>query len=258
VLYGYRQSPKPGFYSLILTLAERKKNPAVGKKVTHIFLYYFYLAPSLKLNKMYKRKNPYRKFILVSVFLSAIFVACEKDKTVNTDNTPAHHITESENLVIPAAVDLPPNAPGGNVRVATFFAQGFQKYKAQEIPGSTPVEFQWVFVAPLADLFDATNAKVGTHSTGPTWQLIGSTTDSIYGQAFAPAKTAPSPDVNSIDWLLLKPKDGKAPTGIFANVLYIQRIATTGGKAPLAAPTNVSETVNVPYTAIYRFTKKTP
>jgi hypothetical protein len=52
------------------------------------------------------------------------------------------------------------------------------------------------------------------------------------------------------------PKAGKTPTGIFANVAYIQRIATQGGKAPVIPPASLNETVEVKYTAVYRFTSK--
>jgi hypothetical protein len=134
----------------------------------------------------------------------------------------------------------------------TLYAEGVQKYKAEPKPG-TPGEFRWLFVAPQADLFDNTNKKVGTHGAGPYWEL--SFADSIFAQHFAPAKTAPSPD-NSIDWLLLMLKTGKQPTGVFAQVSYIHRIATTGGKAPATPPASASETADVPYTAIYRFIKK--
>ena len=82
--------------------------------------------------------------------------------------------------------------------------------------------------------------------------------DSIFGQQFSPARTAPSPDPESIDWLLLMPKVGTIPTGIFADVDYIQRIATKGGKAPLTPPTSLSETVEVKYKTVYRFTKINP
>ncbi len=196
-------------------------------------------------------KHQFRKFILFSSLLSTTIIACNRDKNIDK-NAPAYKITESEKLVIPAAIELPANLPGGNTRVVTYYAEGVQKYKAQAKTGGG---FEWVFVAPQADLYDAANKKVGTHSAGPTWQLTG-TTDSIYAQQFAPAKSAPSPDANSIDWLQLMPKTGKTPTGIFASVSYIQRIATKGGKAPAQLPASASETIDVAYTAIYRFTKK--
>jgi hypothetical protein len=203
---------------------------------------------------MYTQKN-LAVCVLTALFLSLTFMVCEKDKEV-TDESPAAQIAASEKLVIPAAVDLPAN-PGGNTRIATYFATGVQKYKAQLVPGTTPARYEWVFVAPVADLYDATNAKVGTHTAGPTWQLTGGQ-DSIYAQQFSPARTAPATAPNTIDWLLLMPKTGKVPTGIFINIAYIQRIATKGGKAPATPPANAAETVDVPYTAIYRLTKKNP
>ena len=195
-----------------------------------------------------------------TIFICAVFAAltlgimissCNKEDQPDT-NSPAFHIAEAEKLQVPDAVALPENLPGGNTRVATFFANGVQKYKAQEVPGSNPVTYQWVFVAPQADLYDNTNKKVGTHSAGPTWQL--SATDSIYGQALNPPKTAPSSD--GIDWLLLVPKTGKEPTGVFANVSYVQRVATKGGKAPSSPPVSATDIADVPYTAIYRFSKR--
>jgi len=208
---------------------------------------------------MCMKKNRLKKTLLISGLFSIVLVSCTRDKVVDPSedtNSPAYHIIQSENLVIPGAIALPVNLPNGNSRVATFFADGFQKYKAQEIPNSNPVAYQWVFVAPLADLYDASNKKVGNHSAGPTWQL--SIADSIYGQAFNPSRTAASSDANSIDWLLLMPKTGKPPTGFFANVSYVQRIDTKGGKAPTTPPTNASETANVHYTAIYLFSKINP
>ena len=168
-------------------------------------------------------------------------------------NSPAAHISASENLIVPATVSVPENLPNGNTRVATYYAVGVQKYKARIKAGSDPVSYEWVFVAPQADLYDITNAKVGTHGAGPFWST--SPLDSIFGQQFSPARIAPSPDPESIDWLLLMPKIGTTPTGIFADVDYIQRIATKGGKAPLTPPSGINETIDVKYKAVYRFTK---
>src|SRR5258706_1468364 len=197
------------------------------------------------------------RVIVCTLFLTAILVAlfmssCKKEKGPDS-NSPAFHISESEKLMIPAAIDLPVSQ-NGYTRVATFFARGVQKYKSQQKAGTNPAGYEWVFVAPEADLYDATNNKVGTHSAGPAWQLTGGT-DSLYGQQVSPPKTAPSPDPASIDWLQLMPKTGKTTTGIFANVSYIHRIATAGGKAPATAPVSATETKDVPYTAVYRFTK---
>jgi Protein of unknown function (DUF3455) len=193
--------------------------------------------------------------VLIAV---ALLGSCAKDKTKFTppapELTPEQHITESEKLTIPAAVDVEANMPTGNTRVATYFARGVQKYKAQYMPGTYPFKYEWVFVAPQADLFDENNRIVGTHGAGPYWAL--SPNDSLFAQQFTPVRKASSPDGNSIDWLLLKVKDGKTPTGIFANVTYIQRIATVGGKAPAPGSATADATIDIPYTAVYRFIKK--
>jgi len=228
---------------------------------------------------MYHQPNHFRKFLLIAAMLSTTFIACKRDAIIRntvdnsigavqnnssanhssaeaSGNSAAAHIAASENLDIPAAIALPANLPYGNTRVATYYAIGVQKYKARVKAGSDPVAYEWVFVAPQADLYDIANAKVGTHGAGPFWEL--SSLDSIFAQHFSPAKTAPSSDAESIDWLLLMPKTGTTATGIFADVDYIQRIATKGGKAPLTLPASLSETAEVKYKAVYRFTKMNP
>ncbi|HET9747637.1 MAG TPA: DUF3455 domain-containing protein [Chitinophagaceae bacterium] len=209
--------------------------------------------------------------LLIGTSLATMFIACKRDSVLNNStgiqsslagssgaleangNSPAAHIAASENLAIPAAVSVPDNLPNGNTRVATYYGLGVQKYKARIKAGSDPVAYEWVFVAPQADLYDITNTKVGTHGAGPFWTT--SSSDSIFAQHFTPARTAPSEDPESIDWLLLKPKAGTTPTGIFAEVDYIQRIATKGGKAPLTPPASITDTADVKYKTVYRFTK---
>ena len=222
---------------------------------------------------MYHQVKHFSKFLVMATMLSGTFVSCKRDAVVSvadnaiatstnssTDNSlevsgnsAAAHIAASENLTIPAPVAVPENLPNGNTRVATYYAVGVQKYRARIKAGTDPVSYEWVFVAPQADLYDNTNAKVGTHGAGPFWQI--SPADSVFAQHFSPARTAPSPDPESIDWLLLMPKVGTTVTGIFADVDYIQRIATKGGKAPLTPPTSLTQTVDVKYKTIYRFTR---
>ena len=197
------------------------------------------------------KNNHFINILFLPVITAMVMLACKKDNHPAA-GTPASKIAASEKLVIPAAIDLPANLPGGNSRVATYYAEGVQKYRAQLKPGST-TEYEWVFVAPEADLYNASNKKVGTHGAGPYWTIAA--TDSIFAQHFTPQKTA-APDANSIAWLQLMPKESKTASGIFSTVDYIQRIATTGGKAPSTAPQHVSDTANVFYTAIYRFSKK--
>ncbi|MBE7173926.1 MAG: DUF3455 domain-containing protein [Williamsia sp.] len=192
------------------------------------------------------------KAIIAYAATVLITAACHHEKT--DVNSPAYKILQSERLGIPAEISLPANLPKGNSRVATYYAEGVQKYKAQVKAGSSPAEYEWIFVAPQADLYDARNHKVGSHGAGPHWQL--SAADSIFAQPYSPPKAATSN--GSIDWLLLMPKSGKNPTGVFTGTTYIQRIATTGGKAPSVPPLHVTETMDVKYTAVYRFSRSNP
>lgn len=182
------------------------------------------------------------------LFVSVILVSCSDDETTVDKSSPAYQLTESEKLIVPGAVEISEETTD---RVVTYFARGVQKYKAQAKAGGE--SFEWVFVAPAADLFDK-NGKIGTHYAGPSWEIT-TTGDKLVGQAHAPAK-AVNVDANSIDWLLLKVKDGTSPSGVFADVMHIQRIATTGGKAPAQLPTAADQTIEVPYTAVYRFSKE--
>jgi hypothetical protein len=204
----------------------------------------------IKLYFMSTKQNQLIRLFTLLLSLT-VFTGCDRDH--HDDYSPARIIAASQKLTIPAAVAIPANAPSGNSRVATYYAKGVQIYKAAQAEGGV---FVWVFVAPRAYLYDHTNKKVGTHGAGPFWAI--SPADSIFAQAFAPARTAPAPEAGSIDWLLLKPKDGTTPTGLFADVDYIQRIDTRGGTAPSQAPANITSTIEVPYEAVYRFTKKNP
>jgi hypothetical protein len=212
-------------------------------------------SQSFFIKKVMKTNYTLNPVFVVALLVAATMSCKKEDKEITVAGGP---LAQSDNLVIPAEVDLPPNLPAGNSRVATFYAIGVQKYKAQVKPGSNPETYEWVFVAPQAELFNANHEKVGTHGAGPYWSVSGSNTlaaDSIFAQPFDPARTA-TVDANSIPWLLLKTKEGKTPTGIFKDVDYIQRIATSGGKAPSVAPQAATDTADVFYVAIYRFSKK--
>jgi hypothetical protein len=191
--------------------------------------------------------SEFRSPLWILVFILSTMISCT-DEEVTDPDSPGYHITESEKLVIPLEVDLPTSE---NTRVATYYATGVQIYNARQKPDS-PGVYEWVFVSPSATLYNDNNEQVGTHFAGPSWQLESG--DRINGQQFTPAK-AKSMSSNSVDWLLLMPKDGSIPTGIFKDVIFIQRIATTGGKAPTTLPTSAGETIGVEYTAVYRFSK---
>lgn len=113
------------------------------------------------------KNDSFRHHFGICVFIATAMVSCQ-DHLEPDVSSPAYQITQSEQLIIPTVIDLPPDLPGGNSRVATYFAEGVQKYKAQQKTGSNPVTYEWVFVAPEANLYDGTNVKIGTHFAGPS------------------------------------------------------------------------------------------
>src|SRR5215203_586823 len=122
------------------------------------------------------KTSTYILFLAASVILFAN-TSCTKQEVF--ERPPAYHITQSEQLEIPATVALTENSTG-YTRVATFYAVGVQKYKAQIKAGSFPESYEWIFVAPLAELYDISNKHVGLHGAGPFWTT--GITDSIFAQ----------------------------------------------------------------------------
>jgi hypothetical protein len=127
-------------------------------------------------------------------------------------------------------------------------ARGVQIYECRA-KKDDPTQCEWVFTGPEADLFDAKGNKIGRHYSGPTWEsndgsrIVGSVKGSV-----------PSKDVGAVPWLLLAAKN-HVGDGVFSQVTSIQRLETTGGKAPAGGcrQSNLGETLRVPYTAIYCF-----
>ena len=144
---------------------------------------------------------------------------------------------------IPATLD-----PGYGAKLAMVLpASGVQVYECRRKAGTE--SFEWAFVAPEAELFDARGTQLGLHGAGPHWTAA----DGSRVTAKVTAK-ADSPDTSSIPWLLLEAKDSGQP-GLFNHVTHIQRVNTTGGIAP-SKPCNgpmVGHQVGVHYTADYRF-----
>ena len=105
----------------------------------------------------------------------------------------------------------------------------------------------WGAAVPEAILFHA-EGVVSIHFGGPTWQSNSGST--VVGAL--PPKKAVTVDPNAIPWLLLSAKSTEGP-GIFANTTFIQRVNTTGGKAPSTDGAFVGQVARVPYTADYFF-----
>ncbi|MCW6006005.1 DUF3455 domain-containing protein [Micromonospora sp. CPCC 205371] len=139
----------------------------------------------------------------------------------------------------PVPANLVP--PAGNVPFATFGATGVQVY--------TCTAGAWTFTEPAAILAGKAKGHPGpqaaTHFRGPSWQ---STRDGSLVEARA---VATSPVSGAIPQLLLQATRTRGD-GVFGEVTYIQRLATSGGVAPTGACVD-GQTSGVPYRAVYRF-----
>ncbi len=109
----------------------------------------------------------------------------------------------------------------------------------------------WGTAVPAATLFDDEGNVVAIHFAGPTWE---SNSGSKVVGALPPV--AVTVDTNAIPWLKLQALTAEGP-GIFADTKFIQRVDTTGGKAPSADGDFVGQVARVPYTADYYFYRQT-
>lgn len=132
--------------------------------------------------------------------------------------------------------------PEGNEVSYRAFAVGVQIYRWDDVAQ------RWSFVAPSALLLANSHSilPVGFHFAGPTWtNLSGSS--SVVGsvQVICPV------DPTAIPWLKLSAVSSQGP-GPFEGTTFIQRVSTTGGRAPSRTGT-AGEEVRIPYTAEYYF-----
>lgn len=136
--------------------------------------------------------------------------------------------------------------PAGEQLFLTLQAKGDQVYICKE--GATRIA--WILKEPDAQLFYRNGKPFGKHFAGPTWEA--SDGSRVIGQA---AADAPSPDPNSIPWLLLHVVRHEGSTGVLSQATSIQRINTKGGKAPESGcdSVNAGHETRVPYTADYLF-----
>jgi cytoskeletal protein RodZ len=142
-----------------------------------------------------------------------------------------------------AAMAAPPELvpPAGNVLNSVFAARGVQVYECRATA--------WSLLEPAATLVGSTvrpfRPASAVHFRGPSWQ---SAEDGSLVEA-KPFANVPSP--GTIPQLLVQAKLNRG-AGIFGQVTFIQRLATSGGVAPAGSCTD-GATVAVPYRAVYRF-----
>jgi hypothetical protein len=88
----------------------------------------------------------------------------------------------------------------------------------------TAEQYAWTLKEPQAELFDEQNKVIGHHSAGPTWELNDGSR--VVGKVVAKVDSPAS-----IPWLLLSAASHSG-NGTLSNVTSIQRLHTSGGKAP--------------------------
>lgn len=139
--------------------------------------------------------------------------------------------------------------PGANESLAMIVpAKGVQIYECR-VKKDQSGAYEWAFVAPEADLFDASGKKIGRHYAGPHWESTDGS--NIVGTV---KERADAPQADAIPWLLVVTKS-VGSQGSFSKITSIQRVNTVGGVAPKAgcSQSAVGTTARIPYTADYYF-----
>jgi hypothetical protein len=144
--------------------------------------------------------------------------------------------------------DLPKNlqVPSGQELLFKMVGQGAQIYECQAKADGV---FEWTLKAPDAVLLNDQGKTSGKHYAGPTWEADDSSR--VVGQL---KEKSIAPDQNAIPWLLLEVKSHQG-SGRFSSVNWIQRLETTGGKAPIEGcdRSHSQSQIRVSYTANYLF-----
>jgi Protein of unknown function (DUF3455) len=124
-------------------------------------------------------------------------------------------------------------------------AKGEQIYSCKVDGGQAA----WTLKAPEAQLFDKDGKAFGKHFAGPSWEAGDGSR--VVGKA---AANVPSPDADSIPWLLVKVVSHEG-NGVLTPVTSIQRINTKGGKAPASGcdAEHAGQETRVVYSADYLF-----
>lgn len=154
-----------------------------------------------------------------------------------------HAPAEAQQAPVPGALQ-----PAGATHVvASLEASGVQIYVCKRDGAD---RLAWSFVAPQADLYDASGQFVVRHRAGPSWAAPDGSriTGKLLQQAANPD------DAAAIPMLLLSTTNAGGP-GLLSPVRYVQRLATHGGAAPAQACTQEGQKGRSPYIARYVFLK---
>jgi hypothetical protein len=160
-------------------------------------------------------------------------------------------------LLAPGCSSLQPSVPVADVpgkltpgAAESLFmvvpAKGVQIYECR---AGKDGSYQWAFIAPEAELFDARGRRIGRHYGGPHWEAADGSR--VVGTL---KERADAPATGAIPWLLLGAKS-VGPAGAFSKVTSVQRVNTEGGTVPASgcAQSTAGSLARVPYTADYYF-----
>lgn len=150
------------------------------------------------------------------------------------------------NMVDNNSLPEPVRVPAGHVQSMWTVGTGEITYACRAKPDQSG--YAWVFVAPVASLWDEKKTQVGKYYAGPTWESNDGS--KVTGKQLA---VAPGGDGNIPLQLVQATPQG--PMGSMSKVTYIQRLVTKGGVAPgkPCAMDNVGAEAKVGYQADYVF-----
>lgn len=144
------------------------------------------------------------------------------------------------------AAQVPPQLqlPANEQLLLQVHAKGDQVYTCK----ADAAQFTWTLKAPDAQLFDENGKHFGKHFAGPSWEANDG---SRVTKAVA---NAPSPDPNSIPWLLINVVSHEG-SGVLSRATTIQRLNTKGGKPPASGcdASRVGQEARASYSADYLF-----
>ena len=187
-------------------------------------------------------RNAFRTVAVSAVAASAaLLVACGNMGM----STPMSAPTFSQ-------ASLPPTiqVPMGNKVAMETVGAGDITYECRD-KANMPGQTEWVFVGPNATLSDRSGKMVGKYYGPPaTWE-------SNDGSKLTATQVAVAPSgPTSLPYQLVKANPAMG-TGAMTGVTYIQRVALTGGVAPMTpcTPMTKGQKMTVKYQADYIFYK---
>ena len=133
--------------------------------------------------------------------------------------------------------------------IQVTYGKGVQVYSCQP-RNETPAWFLLKPETPLYQIVDGQPVEVAQNLAGPIWQWKDGS--GVFGKVL---ESQPSPEPNSIPWLLVQAQPFGTAGGVLARVAYVTRTDTKGGTVLAGGcdAAHIGATAGVPYTATYTF-----